>query len=125
MEYSYVQGFREGNDLLYLHDEKHLFVQKHNRNGQIEYTCYQQLLNQEYSTNVPPITECTAKSIVRDGRCRRNAVAHQDHPNHELVFADLKSLNAMKEKCRNLKEWCPNSSHKISAKEIFMVELSK
>lgn len=126
MDFTHIPGFRDGHLLLYLHNEKHLYMQTHDRSGQIEYICYEHVVPVGYRVdNNEKIKKCSAKTIKRDGRCRRNAVVHQNHPNHELIFKDLQSLNAMKLKCRSLAEWCPNSSHKISAKEIFMIELSK
>lgn len=131
MEFSYIQGFH-GGMLLYLHEEKHLFVKSHDRNGQVEFICYEETLSKEKYKNDEVATQgqqkktkCTAKSFVRDNHCRRNKIQHQVHPDHELVYQDLQTLNAVKEKCKLLAEWCPLSSHKISSKEIFLVELSK
>lgn len=126
MEYTYIQGFKDGpHRLIYLHREKHLFCYKYERSGQIEYTCYQSMLPNDYKSDSEH--NCTARIIVNnnDKQCRRNNVAHTNHQNHELVFRDLQTLNAVREKSRKISEWCPLSASKVSAKEILAMELAK
>lgn len=131
MNYTNIEGFH-GSTLVYLHDEKHLFFHTKNRNGQDEYNCYENILPAEYSqSNQMNDTgkeklRCSAKIFINGEKvCRRNKIQHKDHGNHDLTFRDLKTLHEIKEKCRFLSEWCPLSAHKISVKEIFMVELAK
>lgn len=137
MDYTYIEGFH-GGTLVYLHEEKHLFYHTNDRNGQIEYSCYEKMLPTEYSQpcndqmanrqhNVEKKKmRCSAKIFVNgENVCRRNKMQHYSHANHHLVFLDLKTLHEIKEKCRFLFEWCPLSAYKMSAKEIFMIELAK
>lgn len=124
MEFSYIQGFH-GSTLLYIHEEKHLFMKTNDRNGRTEYICYEVALSKEKYRYEEPKIKCNARASTKQNMCKRNKVEHQQHANHELVFRDLQTLNAIKEKCRLLSEWCPSSAHKISAKEIFMIELAK
>lgn len=125
MEHSFVSGFHSGT-LMYLHEEKHLFRKVNDRKGQEEWMCYESILPQMYRLNeLDPPTKCTAKTFRIENLLRRNQIAHSHHHDHELVFRDLVSLEAMKEKCRKLAEWCPLSSYRIPAKEIFMTELAK
>lgn len=126
MEYSLIQGFSDGpHKLLYLHRENHLFYHTNNRSGQDEYTCYDHLLREDYKSENNH-SKCTARVFLNDQKqCRRNRIAHNAHQNHELAFRDLKTLNAVKEKCRLLQEWCPLSATKVSAKELLAVELAK
>ena len=44
MEYKFVEGTREGTLLVYVEEEKHLYVYKIERNGSKEYICYQTIL---------------------------------------------------------------------------------
>lgn len=127
MQYELIQGFHDSaHQLLYAPGEKHLYVQKYNRSGQLEFICYESILPQEYrNKNEPNHSNCTARAILRENICYRNQISHQGHQNHELVYRDLKTLNAVKEKCKKLVEWCPLSAAKISAKELLAVELSK
>lgn len=125
MEHSFVSGFHSGT-LLYLHGEKHLFRKVNDRNGQEEWMCYESILPQIYQLNEPnPHTKCTAKTFRKTNSLRRNQTSHSHQHDHERVFRDLVSLEAMKEKCKQLAEWCPLSSYRIPAKEIFMTELAK
>lgn len=124
MEFTYIKGFR-GGSLLYLHQEKHLFYQTHNRDGRLEFSCYDNNLPKDYKSSEQQSRKCNAKVIVKEDICRRNNTDHQCHANHELVFRDLQTLNEIKERCQKVSEWCPISAHKISAKEIFMTMLAK
>lgn len=132
MDYTLIEGFH-GGTLVYLHQEKHLFYHTNDRNGQAEYSCYETILPEEYHCNEHGEKQqekkkirCSAKIFINnENTCRRNKMEHHDHSNHDLLFRDLKTLHEIKEKCRFLSEWCPISAHKISAKEIFMVELAK
>lgn len=125
MEYTLIQGFSDGpHKLLYLHREKHLFYHTNNRCGRDEYTCYDNKLREEYKSGNGH-QKCTARIFLTDDGCRRNSIAHVDHQDHELAFRDLETLNAVKDKCRLLREWCPLSACKISAKELLAVEMSR
>lgn len=125
MEHSFVSGFHSGT-LLYLHKEKRLFRKVNDRKGQEEWMCYHSILPKRYQLNEPTdYTKCKAKTFVTADLLRRNNIVHNHRCDHELVYRDLKSLEAMKEKCRQLAEWCPLSSFRIPAKEIFMTELAK
>lgn len=117
-----IQGFHEGHPLLYFHDEKHVFFQSHVRSGQVEYTCYEKSRPEQYVTSNEPTAhpKCTAKVVLR-----RNSIQHQCHANHELIFHDLQTLAAVKEKSRQLSEWLPLSSSKVSANELLAMELAK
>lgn len=50
MDYTYIEGFH-GGTLVYLHAEDNLFHETHNRNGQVEYNCYESILPDEYSVH--------------------------------------------------------------------------
>lgn len=128
MNFTFIEGLH-GGTLVYLHEENHLFYHTNDRNGQNEYTCYETILPEEYCSTKGEKEKklrCSAKIFInKENICRRNKMQHYNHPNHDLAFRDLKTLHEIKEKCRFLSEWCPISAHKISAKEIFMVELAK
>lgn len=128
MEYTLIQGIHDGpHPLLYSHDEKRLYHFTNDRSGRIEYTCYDHLLRQEYKSSIGAHLKCTARAMLQNNDCMRNGIAHKcDHNhNHELAFRDLQTLNAVREKCRLLSEWCPLSASKVSAKELLAIELAK
>lgn len=124
MEYCIFKGFH-GGDILYLKEEKHLFYRKIERNGSVEYACYQSILlkNKNQSKSITP---CTSRAKIDGNKvCSRNTICHSKHANHEVIFRDLVTLNAVKDKCRMLQEILPIESHKASAKLIFLREMAK
>lgn len=128
MDYRFIKGYSGGN-LLYLENEKHLFVRKDTQKGDEVYICYHSILSKNRKnkkTNKPVEPNCTARvKISPDKICTRNKIAHTKHENHEIHFRDLESLNEMKKNCRLLKKIIPITSHKVSAKEIFLQEMAK
>lgn len=123
--YTLIQGFHAGNCLLYLPGEKRLFFQSNVRSGQVEYTCYAKLCPDKYKTRKNTQSKCTARVFLTDGNARRNGIRHHCHEDHELIFRDLQTLNAVREKCTKILEWCPLSASKVSAKELLSMELVK
>lgn len=66
------------------------------------------------------------------GRCRMDANGkswqshdHAKHKNHEIIYRDLVSLNAVKERCQFLAANYPGQAHKMSTKIIFLTEIAK
>lgn len=118
--YSFIKGFSGKGSLLYLHDEKNLFVRKVKRNEYEFYECYHNLRKYEFG-----FVHCSASCTIQQGELRRNHVGHSHPENHKVQFRDLQSLNAMKETCSWLREHCPSSAYKIPSYDIFMLEISK
>lgn len=124
-EFCYITGFKEGSSLLYLKEEKNLFFRKNKelQNGKIHWACN--------ASNIPAIygqpDSCPARctmDLIKSEIYRNNA-AHIHEANHEIVFRDLESLNAMKNHCRYLAANFPYSAHLIPVKEIFLSEMAK
>lgn len=121
MNYTWVTAFSGKNDLLYIENEKYLFMEHSQQNGKKYLQCYQERLK-----NSVEYAPCPARCNVdlRTNICARNNGKH-NHINHELEFNDLKSFNAMKDKCRWLSENVPSYAYRIAVKEIFLEEMSK
>lgn len=118
MEYCFTKGFK-GGDLLYLQDEKNLFVRKKVENGEETYICYQSVLAKRNKE----VANCTARvKLNGDKECTRNKISHTTH---EILFRDFESLNVIRKNCRMLRRIIPITSHKISVKEIFLQEMAK
>lgn len=115
LEHSFVKGFRDGNLLLYI--EKHLYYKTNDREGgQKDYACYEKILDKNH--------KCQSRAHINAEKgCWLNQFPHR-HANHEITFNDLKSLEAMRKKCRFLAENYP-SANKISVREIFLSEMNK
>lgn len=125
MEYTKIKGFN-GGTLYYLPEEKHLFLRKTSKNGMTYVVCYDTIMNKQKKKQDGNMEVCKARGQLNEGaeKCWRTAV-HSHHENHDIIFRDLVSLNAMKEQCRFLAEKYPFSAHLIPISEIFLVEMSK
>lgn len=105
--------------MYYAPKEKHLYVKNKNTNGKIYLDCYDTIRNKSN-------TRCRAKCIYTSANEHSRTTAnHTDHENHEVTYRDLVSLNNMKDHCRYLAKNFPTSAHKVSVKEIFLLEMAK
>lgn len=122
MEFIAVKG-RQGGNLYYVKEDKHLYVRKTLASGISYLACYNTVLKNQDSH----IQGCSARCTLDEtkGLCFRNSTYHSHHENHEVVFRDLQSLNAMKEHCRYFALNFPFSAKKTPIKEIFLAEMSK
>lgn len=118
--HTFIQGFSGKGLLLYLENEKNLFIEKSKQNRCTYYECYHVLQKSQ-----PDYKPCPVRCVVEDGECRRNGRVHSHEMNHKIQYRDMQSLNAMKETCRWLREHCPSSAYKIPLYDIFMLEISK
>lgn len=133
MEYSIINGNREGCKLLWVPQEKYLYVKKCERSGKKTYICYNTILSsekkkdrKENEVNLEKHIKCTARvTIGENGQCNRNKIAHEPHENHQIIYEDSMLRNNIKKKCLFLRQEFPESSHKISEKEIFFGEICK
>lgn len=119
MDYVFIQGFQSGT-LLYVPSEKHLYLRKSSRNGIAYFVCYDTVITKKEKSKAT----CFARCHIKEKTCTRNAAPHTHH-DHEIIYNDLVSLNAMKNSCRLLAEKFPLSAKKIPIKEIFLMEMSK
>lgn len=122
MDFCHIPGYH-GGQLLYLKDEKHLFLRKESKNGKTYWVCYDTIKSANGGKSGP----CRARCIMDDSTktCERNKTPHTSHENHEINFNDLQSLNSMKDHCRYLARNFPYSAHKIPIKDIFLAEMVK
>lgn len=124
MDHCFVKGYK-GGTLLYLKEEKNLFVRKSGQEGEDVFICYQTILAKNKKKK-PMELNCTARvKLNANTICKRNKIAHSNHGNHEIHFRDLESLNAIKKNCRLLQKIMPITAHKVSAKELFLQEMAK
>lgn len=115
--YSYIVGFKGKSSLLYLHDERNLFLQKSEKNDVKQYECYQ---NKIKEGGRRCLVYC---SVERDVVTRNNE--RHCHADHSIKYKDLLSLNTMRKTCTFLKEHCPSSVYRIPLYDIFLQEISK
>lgn len=121
-EYTILKGNRDDYSLLYVLEDKCLYVKKIARETKIEWICYQTVLIKKDSTQ----PKCTARVIIHpDGTMTRNKIRHSNHCDHFNIRQDLDSLNAMKERCDYIRTNLDTVSSKISALDIFLQEMKK
>lgn len=125
-----VVGFN-GGTLYYAPGEKHFYVrEKSCDSGNVYLICHDQM---EYKNEMRK-SEKNRKKEVKScpSRCCFNSITgeirlteNHTHKDHEVMYNDLISLNAMKDKCKFIAENFPLSAHKVSIKEIFLMEMVK
>lgn len=91
VKHEFITGIRRDGQLLYVPSEKHLYVKWADRNGGVDYICYQTILvknkQQNSGKNIPI---CTSRmKVTSDGKCRRKKIFHTKHENHEAIYKDL------------------------------------
>lgn len=126
-----VVGFN-GGTLYYEPDAKHFYVKEKDHNGNTYMICHDQM---EYKNERRKSEKNRSKKDLKPcpARCSFNHItgemkltaehAHED--NHEVMYKDLMSLDSMKDKCRFLAEHFPFSAHKVSVREIYLMEMAK
>lgn len=121
MNYISIRGFH-GGTLYYVPSEKHLYVRKSYRKGSMYLVCYDTIRSKNEDNNV---TICHARCVAHAEKCVKTGTPHGNHEDHEIIYKDLISLNAMKDNCRLLAERFPISAKKIPVEEIFLMEMAK
>lgn len=122
-----VRGKRIDSWLLYVPQEKHLYVKHRVVEGKEpgeDWICYQSILNKKDKDQV----KCTSTvHLGQNNICKQKNIRnpHTNHINHELIYKDIMSLNKIKTDCINAKVVSDGVAMKISASDIFTRELSK
>lgn len=113
-----------GGTLYYAPEEKHLYTRKRHYNGTAYLACYDNVTSHSKKGKRP---KCPGKRHVNLETEESRITCHHlaDHSNHEVLYRDLISLNAMKDQCRFLAKHFPWSAHKVPIKEIFLLEMAK
>lgn len=126
MEYKVVKGF-QGGDLYYLPSDKHLYVRKSDRLGHVYLVCNDTIVSKQKKFANNEFELCSARCCVDENAnmCRKTQDIHTKHGDHEIIYKDMVSRNAMKDRCRFIAENFPMSANKIPIKEIFLMEMSK
>lgn len=114
-----------GRTVFYEPNEKHLYCRKDGYNGTVYLVCYDTVTSKSKRKG-KKTDKCPARRHL-DERTGQSVCtkAHINHGNHEIMYRDLVSLNAMKDQCRYLADNFPGYAHRISIKGIFLRELAK
>lgn len=130
MEYELLCGFRRNTkkprQVLYLPNEKCLFVKNDEQNGRRVFVCYQKVLcvNKKKTNRSETHLKCLARAYIDENdNCWRNDKPHTSHENHLKIVADMKSLNNIKSACEMVGSIIP--SHKVSTKYIFTAQTAR
>lgn len=117
-----------GGSMLYVASEKMLYVKESDRNGVETYVCYQTVLTHKKKKNSSNHCKCTSSvRLLSNGKCERmnTYIPHTDHPTHEVIAADKRRMQNIKEQCIYLKTNFPEDAHKVPNNRIFHREMSK
>lgn len=126
MECRIIQGIKEGSQLLHVLPEDMLYVKKVERNGDVEWICYQTILCKPKKNKKEQSVMCTARiKQRRDGTFERMGKPHTNHTDHESIRRDMKKRNNMKTACRRIQQQHPEEAHKISERHIFQREIAQ
>lgn len=90
MNFEIITGYRKNSQLLYVLDQRMIYVKKSVYNSINKYECR--------------VKTCKARvSVHPDGKCvlAKNYVEH-NHENEEEVYKELKALNSIKDECEDL-----------------------
>lgn len=119
-----IKGWN-GGTVYYAPDEKHLYCRKDGYKGTSYLVCYEAVASKGKKKRDK--IQCPARRHLdeKTGKVSCTQSQHGNHENHEIMYRDLISLNAMKDRCRYLAENFPGCAHRISVKGIFLRELSK
>lgn len=115
-----------GGEMLYVPNEKMLYVYDCTRNDKRMFVCYQTVLANKKKKDHSIHSKCTSSvRLLPNGSCERMNVhiPHTTHPNHEIIAADKRKTQSMKEKCEYLKVNFTEDAHKIPNRRIFQREI--
>lgn len=127
MEYTFINGVRDGSKLLHVMPEDMLYSFKARRRGAKIYICYQTILaaekkNGEHHGQM----KCTSRvKIHRDGKIDKMAIPHTNHKNHEFERRELAKRNNMIKACRILQQEFPEDAHRVKLRHIYQREIAK
>lgn len=114
--------------MLYVPSEKMLYVLESDRNNIQVYVCYQTVLTHKKKKDHANHCKCTSSvRLLSNDKCERmNAyIPHKAHPDHEILAADKRRMQNMKQNCDYLRKNFPEDAHKMPNRRIFQREISK
>lgn len=128
MEYELLYGKRQNKkkepQLLYIPNERCLYVQNNQRNGKREYQCYQRVLCANKKKIEPSQATCTARVFIDSSNTlMRNGKQHSAHADHSKIVSDIRAANRIKDVCASAGNNLP--THKVSTKQIFYTEIAR
>lgn len=127
MDYQIIKT-QFGGEMVYVQDEKMLYVLKRDGNGAPSYICYQTVLTDRKKKDNSSHIGCTARiRLLANGKCERMNlhIPHTAHPDHQILAADKNKMQNIKERCQYLKKNFPEDAHTIPNKRIFQREAMK
>lgn len=121
-DYIYLTGSRDEYKLLYVFEDRCLYVKKCVRAKNVEWICYQTILVKKDKGQ----PKCTARVIIHpDGQMTRNKICHAKHCDHSIIRQDMDAVNTMKSYCDYVRTNFDSVLHKVSALDIFLQVMKK
>lgn len=118
-----LKGFN-GKNVYYDPKRKYLYSRNNGYKGTSYLKCFEDVkgAKKRKKKNWKP---CGGRRRLNANGKSWSTHGHAKHKNHETVYRDIISLNAMKESCRFLGENYSGQTHKISPKIIYLTEIAK
>lgn len=113
-DFEFVPGHRRNTELLYLKNEKCLYIPINSDKYGKRYKCF--------------TSTCSARAIIRiNGVCEKSKknFSHIEHKTHCETKAKYTASNNIKKSCANVEALCSGSSQNVSVRDIFDKETIK
>lgn len=124
--YGLIKGNRRDSNLLWIKDEKFLYVKKDTKTRGIDYICYQTIRSNPKKKRNENVIQCTSRRIVdAEGKVTKNSIPHSNHENHESYYKDMMSKNAIIDTVILLRALDEDIGIRYSTHDVFTKELSK
>lgn len=125
LKYELVSGFRRNSQLIWIPEDKHLYVKKkvQKKSRKAFYVCYNSIMFKNKICKTEYIKCLAGIAIDCDSVCARNSVKHTNHINHELLYKDFISRKNIINAC--ITPSTLNNGIEISARAVFTKEISK
>lgn len=124
MEYEILLGHRSDGNLLWIQEEKNLYIKKKtHKSGLEDWICYEQILQR----NKTETASCTSRVLVdrQTKLCTRKKIEHIQHPNHDVIYKDLQTRNKIIDDSIAMRNLCEDLSVNVPAFDIFTREVAK
>lgn len=113
-DFEFVPGHRRNTELLYLKNEKCLYIPVNSDKYGKRYKCF--------------TSTCSARVTIRpNGVCEKSKklFSHIEHKTHGETKAKYAASNNIKQTCANIEALCSGSSQNVSVRDVFDKETIK
>lgn len=118
LTYQEIEGRRRGSRLMWVFEDKYLYVKKDTRSGKRVYSCYQ--------NQIDPKAKCASRRFIdENGIMTTNWITHTPHHDHTSIYEDLKTRSNIIDSCVEASNALRDLHVTIPNQQIFTRELAK